>query len=113
MLVAKVDGLSIYVGEKTSLNYLLPTLHNVFLYLGVEKKNQLYIKKDLAISVLQVKGDSVYVSVNNNTIRIKQDAYQVNNNILKPYDNNLCLINLVLKFIRFAYFKDIISMEKL
>lgn len=114
MLVAKVNGLSVYIGEKTSLNYLLPNLHNVFLYLGVEKKKQLYTKRDLYVSVLQVKEDSVYVSVNNITLRIKEDTYQVNNGTIKPYDDkNLCLINLVLKFIRLAYFKDTLSMEEL
>lgn len=113
MLIAKVNGLSVYIGEKTSLNYLLSTLHNVFLYLGVEKKKQLYTKRDLSISVLQVKEDSVYVSVNNITLRIKEDTYQVNNGILKPYDKNLCLINLVLKFIRLAYFKDFLSLGEL
>jgi len=103
MLFTKVNGLSTYIGERTSLEFLASTLHNVFLYLGVEKRQYLYIKKDLSISVVQVIKDSVVISVNKNTLRITETTYQINNGILNPYDKTLCLVNLVLNFIRSAY----------
>jgi hypothetical protein len=102
MLVTKINGLSVYIGEKPSFQFLLPTLHNVFLYLGVEKKQELYVKGDLIIYFFQVMKDSIYFRVNNKTLRIKEDFYQLND-IIVPYDKNLCLVNLVLDFIRSSY----------
>ncbi len=113
MLVDKVNGVSVYVGEKTTFKFLTSTLHNVFLYLGIEKRKFLYVKKDLSISIVEISHDTVYISVNKITLRIKEDVYQVNEGVLKPYDKNLCLINLVLKFIRLAYFKDFLSLGEL
>ena len=113
MLIDKVNGLSVYIGELTTLEFLSPTLHNVFLYLGVEKKQFFYTKKDLKISILENLKTSILISVNNNFLRITEDSYQINNGALISYDEKLCLVNLVLKFIRLAYLKKITEMDVL